>query len=175
MWTRLLVRKRRAALAEPIGYSTSSSESQGWRKEIRALNALAFPDWSGRDRLPPARRGSLWVIARTERREILVGYAFVYWLEGVGEEVDSVLEQVAVHPAWQGRGIGRRLVFEVASATQRLGRRRLSATPLVGVDEKRRESWLRSLGFNSPWGRSLAASPREVIDAVQRLDTGGTG
>ncbi len=173
MWRKARIGKYRSMLDEPTIYTSSADEPKGWRKEMRALNALAFPDWDGRDSLPPSRKGHLWVFARTRAHEVLVGYAYVYWIASVDDDVDTVVEQIAVHPAWQGRGIGRRLVAEVASTAQRFGRRRLAAAPLVGPDEERRELWLRSLGFTSPWGRGLTASPSEVIKAVHRLDQEG--
>ena len=170
MWGKANFAKNRLKISGPVIYTTSSCESKGWNKEMRALNALVFPDWDGRDSLPPSRKGHIWVLARTKGHNILVGYAFVYWIESVEDEVDAIVEQIAVDPAWQGKGVGRRLIAEAASTAQRLGARRLAAAPLVGLEEERRRRWLIALGFTSPWGRGLTACPSELIESIRRLD-----
>ena len=174
MWKRLTRLNRRSIVAKPVNYNITSSDPPRWEKEMGALNALAFPDWEGRDTMPPTRKGYVWVMARAQGRGALVGYAFAYWLDGPPEEVDSILEQVAVHPQWRGRGIGRQLVSEVAVIASSLGRQRLGAVPLVGPDEERRSRWIRSLGFHSPWDRGFSATPEEVRDAIKGFGDEGS-
>lgn len=123
--------------------------------ELAHLDDLAFDrTYRGQHEVMYGRRGRL-VEARAG--SVLGGYAFGLPLIGHDEpEPDWFIDTVAVAPALQGQRLGTRLVGRLALWLEAEGVQTVTATPLIGDDRARRESWLRTLGFHDG-GHSLVA------------------
>ena len=116
------------------------------KDELAYLDDLAFDrTYRGQHDVMYGRHGRL-VEARAG--SALGGYAFGLPLgHDDDEETEWFIDTVAVAPVLQGRGLGARLVGHLARWLEGEGVQSVTATPLVGPDEDRRERWLCSLGF----------------------------
>lgn len=148
----------RATPTDPVRYTNPILIDEPWPKiihrQIRQVNQLAFPDWEAANDLPPAAKGALYMMAQAGKHNDPLAYAVI--VLHPGDHVDAVLEQVAVCPAWQGHGIGHRLVHQIAATASTQNYRRVGAVPLVGPERDRRERWLRSVGLTDPWYNGLS-------------------
>ncbi len=103
---------------------------------------------------PPAMaRGGSWFVLALAGRQT-VGYAWV--VAGLEGRHIAYVEEVAVLPHWQRRGIGRQLVKEAAGWMATRGVTQLEITPLNDP------AWIEAVGFHQLDGRLYVASPVEL-------------
>ena len=104
-----------------------------------------------------AQRERLLWCAVDARGEVL-GYAIALWLGG-----DLHLDEIDVHPAQQGRGIGRALVAAVRTHAEARGARRLTLTTFRFVPWN--QPWYARLGFVPLEGDALGGELAQLFDA----------
>jgi len=141
-----------AQVADLIGLAFGGELDAGGLQMIREMRAFGQAGWIGyqlsRLMLPPAARphGYVWI----EQRRI-VGNASLLPVEGHPQR--WVLANVAVHPDWRRRGIGRMLVQASLAEAARLGARQL----ILQVAQAKREvqRLYAALGFSTTSSRTL--------------------
>lgn len=102
------------------------------------------------------REGLLW--CAVDARGAVVGYAIALWLGG-----DLHLDEIDVHPAQQGRGIGRALVAAVRARAEERGARRLTLTTFRFVPWN--QPWYERLGFVPLEGDALGGELAQLFEA----------
>lgn len=115
-----------------------------WPDDMRAVRDSAFglPPLTWLDHISRRRRfraesryphlltrHSCWVV-RAERAGVLVGYAWAYSLSDCRCDYWINIDDVAVHAAHQGRGIGSALITELIAWLRESGAGHISGYPL---------------------------------------------
>lgn len=123
--------------------------------QVARLDRMAFaPRWvyTERELAHMLVTGSRLTAAFVE--DTLVGYASVQILDDVGH-----ISRLAVHPRWQGQGIGRQLLLEGMHYLQRAGVSRMSLN--TQVENTRAVRLYESLHFRR-FGRLIPVLEREL-------------
>ena len=118
-----------------------------WPKDIEKIRKMVFPP-SFVDSFPALIRYRGWIVTSSLGGQI-IGFALCDFLEG---ENIILLEEVAVLPEYQCRGIGTALVHQCALHAQELGFTSIWSSPLVDQNEDRRASWMERIGLPSTIG-----------------------
>ena len=123
---------------------------------LATLDALDFhPLWRNSvEKLKRWRKALPYFVVAVAGREP-VGYCYC----SVGEKEHGHLIRMAVHPAWQGQGIGTRLVAEAVRFFRQAGVRRITLN--TQEENERAQRLYRKFGFRL-MGREVAALWRNL-------------
>ena len=124
-----------------ITFETVNAPLSKWPRAIMKLRKSVFPSWFVTDFLPAPFRYRGWIISAKSGRKT-IGFALCDSLE---ESTAIYLEEVAVHPSYQDRGVGTQLVSLCASLAKEQGYLAMWATPLAGEEDK--GLWLQKRGL----------------------------
>jgi len=150
---------------EKIGWRIPAAGNQG--VQVRAvqpadfsalvsLDALAFhPLWRNSAETFRRWRATVPYFVVAVAGQDVVGYCYC----SVSEQRQGHLIRVAVHPAWQGRGVGTRLMAEAVGFFQKAGVRRVTLN--TQEENAPAQRLYRRFGF-SPMGREAIALWRDL-------------
>jgi GNAT superfamily N-acetyltransferase len=170
LWRDVLGKGRRKSRDEAnFTFGWLQAPMERWPKDIGKIRRMAFPSSFG-DSFPALIRYRGWMVTASVGDQV-VGFALCDFVEG---ENIILLEEVAVLPDFQCRGIGTSLVHQCALHAQELGFTSIWSSPLVGEGEDRRASWMERIGLPSTIGFGNLIS--EVIErSVIQLPNPGEG
>ena len=124
-----------------------------WPRELRTIRKVLPEHLQKAPPLGTAAYGSWIVVASVEKGAV----GFAWAVHEAGNPHGAYIEEVAVLPEFQRRGIGSQLVRTLALWMCELDRQDLSILPISG------SGWLRRLGFSkSPFGSGYMANASEV-------------
>jgi GNAT superfamily N-acetyltransferase len=146
-----------------ISFETIHAPLSKWPRHIKKLRKKVFPGWFATDLLPAPFRYRGWIIAAHFGRQ-MVGFALCDSLEGSSS---VYVEEVAVLPQFQGRGIGTRLIFRCACLARDQGFLTMWATSLA--DEEHKGIWLQKLGLIP----SIDGTQSSLDEIISRIELSG--
>ena len=129
---------------------------QNWPRQIKKIRRKVFPPWFATDLFPALFRYRGWmIVSRIDSHH--VGFALCDFLVG---DSGVYLEELAVLPEYQGKGIGTQLVLECAYQARGQGFITMWASPLAG--DEHRGIWLETRGL-LPNVEGIQSSLDEII------------
>jgi GNAT superfamily N-acetyltransferase len=146
-----------------VSFETIYAPLSKWPRHIKKLRKKVFPSWFATDFLPGPFRYRGWIIVAHLGGET-VGFALCDSLEG---SPGVYVEEVAVLPQFQNRGIGTRLIFQCACLARDQGFLTMWATPLA--DEEHKGIWLQKLGL-IPSIDGIQSSLDEIIAQIESTE-----
>jgi GNAT superfamily N-acetyltransferase len=150
MWRALRPAKRvpSADTLTPM-IEVASHTMKEWPKELAQIRRRAFPETFARQPPPQLIRYRGW-IANAAKGRAVIGFGLC---DSYADDDAALLEEVAVDPSFQCRGLGTMLVLALAEEARDHGLSTMRATALGGVGHDRRTAWLRRFGF-PPYGEA---------------------